>query len=111
MVNYLEKTDQNEKRHKTRFLGNDNWTKKKYFTELEAYSIINSLLNMINVKDNYKNSDIDTKCEDTTEHLLECPILQRLTQEEMKAINLETVDNMQELRRIARYIERVNEIK
>ena len=55
---------------------------------------------MINVKDNYKNSEIDTKCElceseDTTEHLLECPILQRLTQEEMNVINLETVDNMQ----------------
>ena len=27
-----------------------------------------------------------------------------------KAINLETVDNMQELRQIARYIDRVNEI-
>ena len=52
--------------------------------------------------DNHKNREIDTKCEfcdseDTTEHLLECYILQRLTQEEMKAINLETVDNMQEL--------------
>ena len=49
--------------------------------------------------------------DDTIEHLLECPILRRLTQEEMKAINLETVDNMQEVRRIARYIERVNDIK
>ena len=64
---------------------------------------------MINVKDNYKNSEIDTKCEfseseDTTEHLLECSILKRMTQEEMKALNFEIVDNMQELRRIARYI-------
>ena len=49
--------------------------------------------------------------EDTTEHLFECSILQRLTQEEMKAINLETVDNMPELRRRDRHIERVNEIK
>ena len=67
---------------------------------------------MINVMDNHKYSEIDTKCEsdDTTEHLFECPILQRLTQEERKAINLQTVDNMQELRRIDRYIERVNEI-
>ena len=44
-----------------------------------------------------KNSIIDTKCEfcesdDITEHLFECPILQRLTQEEMKAINFETFD-------------------
>ena len=80
------------------------------------YSIINLRLNMINVKDNHKNMEIDTKCqfcesEDTTEHLFECSRLQRLTQEEMKAINLETVDNMQELRQIARYIEQVNEIK
>ena len=68
---------------------------------------------MINVKDNYQNREIDTKCEseDTAEHLFECSILQRLTQEEMKAINLETVDNMQELRQIAWYIEQVNEIK
>ena len=70
---------------------------------------------MINVKDNYKNSVINAKCEfcesdNTTEHLFECVILQRLTQEEMKAINLESVDNMQELRRIARYSERANEI-
>ena len=55
---------------------------------------------MINDKDNYKNRENDTKCEiceseDATEHLFECPMLQRLTQEEMKAINLETVDNMQ----------------
>ena len=35
----------------------------------------------------------------------ECLMLQRLTQEEMKAIYLETVDNMQEIRRIARNIE------
>ena len=58
---------------------------------------------MINVKDNYKNSEINTKCEfcesdNTTEHLFECPILQRLIQEEMIAINLESADNMQELR-------------
>ena len=74
-MNYLEKTDQNEKRQ-TRFLRNDNWTKKKYLTELEAkeaYSIINSRLNTINVEDNYNNSEINTKCElcdsdDTTEH-------------------------------------------
>ena len=55
-----------KKRHKTRFLRNDNWTKKKCLTELEAkeaYSIINLRLNMINVKDNYKNREIDTKCE------------------------------------------------
>ena len=69
---------------------------------------------MINAKDNYKNRIIYTKCEfceseDTTEHLCECSILQRLTREEMKEI--ETVDNMQVLRRIARYIERFNEIK
>ena len=61
---------------------------------------------------NKKNSEINTKCElcvsdDTTEHLFECSILRRLTHEEMKAINLHSVDNMQELRRIARYIERV----
>ena len=71
---------------------------------------------MIGIKDNYKNREIDPKCElcenvDTSEHLSECSILQRLTQEEMKAKNLETVDNMQELRRIAGYIERVNDIK
>ena len=101
---------------KTRFLRSDNRTRNTYLTELEAkeaYSIINIRLNMINVKDNYKNREIDAKCEsdDTTEHLFECPILRRLTQEEMKAINLETVDNMQELRRIARYIKRVNEVK
>ena len=69
---------------------------------------------MINVQDNYKNSVINTKCEfresdDTTEHLFKYPIIRRLTKEEMKAINLESVDNMQELRQIARYIERVNE--
>ena len=63
-----------------------------------------------------KNREIDTKyefceSEDTTEHLFECSILQRLTQEQMKVINLETVANMQELRQIARYIERVNQIK
>ena len=54
------------KRKKTRFFRNDNWTKKKYLTELEAkeaYSIINLRLNMINFKDNYKNREIDTKCE------------------------------------------------
>ena len=72
---------------------------------------------MINVKDNYKSSAINTKFEfyesnDTTEHLFECAILLRLTQEEMKAINFESVDNMQELRRIiARYIEGTNEIR
>ena len=58
---------------------------------------------MINVKDNYKNSEINTKCvfcesDDTTEHLFQCPMLQRLTNEGKKTINLETVDNMQELR-------------
>ena len=58
---------------------------------------------MINVEVNYQSNEINTKrelCEsyDTTEHLFQCPILQRLTQEEMKAINLETVDNMQEVR-------------
>ena len=83
--------------------------RKKYLTELEAmetFSMINLRLNMINFKDDYKNRKIYTKCEseDTTEHLFECSILQRLTQEEMKAINLETVDNMQELTQIARYI-------
>ena len=71
---------------------------------------------MINVTGNYKNSVINTKCEfsesdDTTEYLFECPILQGLIQEKIKAINLESVDNMQELRRIARYIEQVNEIR
>ena len=71
---------------------------------------------MINVKDNYKNNEIITKCEfcesyNTTEHLSVCPILQRLTNDEMKAINLESVDSMQELRSIARHSERVNEIK
>ena len=71
---------------------------------------------MINVMDNYKNSYINIKCEfcesdNTTEHLFECPILWRLTQEEMKAINLETVDNMHEVRLIAGYIERVNETR
>ena len=60
--------------------------------------------------------EIDTKCElceseDTTEHLSECSMLHRLTQEDMKALNLEMVDNMQELRQIAWYIERINEIK
>ena len=92
--------------------------RKKYVTELEAKeacSIIKLRLNMINVVDNYKNSENDTKCEfseseGTTENLFECPILQRLTQEEMKAINLNTVDNMQVIRRMAKYIERVNEI-
>ena len=97
-MNYLEKTDQNEKRHRTRFLRNDNWPKKKY----------------LRIRD--QNSEINTKCEfyesdNTTQHLSECPILRRQTQEEMKAINLETVDSMQEIRRIAKYIERVNEIK
>ena len=58
---------------------------------------------MIHFNDNYKSSEINTKCElcesdDTTEHLCECPILWRLTQEEMKAINLESVDNVQEVR-------------
>ena len=51
-MNYLEKADQNEKRHKTRFLRNDDWTMKKYPTELgtkEAYSIIHLRLSMINV--------------------------------------------------------------
>ena len=62
------------------------------------------------MKDNNRNSEISTKCEfcendDTTEHLFECAIPQRL----MKAINLKSVDNMQELRRIASYIEQVNE--
>ena len=71
---------------------------------------------MINVKDNYKNSEIYTKCEFieseyTTEHLFECSVLQRLIQEEVKVINFDTVDNMQEIRRTARYIERVDEIK
>ena len=70
----------------------------------------NIRLSMINVRDNYKNSNIDTKCEfyesdSTTENLFECPMLKRLTQEEMKGINLETVDNMQELRRIDRHME------
>ena len=37
--------------------------------------------------------------------------IQRLTQEEMKTIDLESVDNMQELRRIAWYIEQVSEAK
>ena len=67
----------------------------------EAYRIINLRLNMINVK-NYKNNETNTKfecCEsdDTVEHLFACSILQRQTQEDMKAINLESVDNMQEL--------------
>ena len=65
-----------------------------------AYSIINLRINMINVMDNYQNREIDTKCEFgeseyTTEHLFECPILQRQTQEEMKLINLEIVDNIE----------------
>ena len=65
---------------------------------------------MTNFKDNYKNSEINAKCEfcesdNTTEHLFKYPIIRRLTKEDMKAINLELVDNMQELRRIARYIE------
>ena len=60
-------------------------------------------LNMINAKDIYKSSEINTKCEfcesdDTTEYLFEFSILKRLAQEEMKAINLESVDNIQELR-------------
>ena len=47
---------------------------------------------MMNVKDNYKNSKFNTKCDffesdDTTEHLFECPIFGILTQEEMKSIN------------------------
>ena len=42
--------------------------------------------------------------------LVEIPILQRLTQEEKKAINLELADCIRELGRIARYIERVNEV-
>ena len=42
--------------------------------------MINVRLSMINVKDNFENSEINTKCEfcesdDTTEHLSECPIL------------------------------------
>ena len=53
----------------------------------------------INAKDNHKNSIVNTKCElceidDTTEHLFECTMLQRLTQEEMKVINLESVGSM-----------------
>ena len=61
---------------------------RKNISELEvkeAYSIVNLRLNMINVEDSYINSDIDTKCEfgeseHTTEHLFECPMLQRLTE-------------------------------
>ena len=58
--------------------------------------------------------EFNTKCQfseidDTTEHLFEHAICQRLTQEEMKAIDLESVDNMRELRRIAWYIEQVSE--
>ena len=71
---------------------------------------------MINAKDNNNNSEINTKCEfcvsdDTTEHMFERPILQKPTQEEKKALNLESVDSKQEIRRIARFSERVNEIK
>ena len=58
---------------------------------------------MINAKDKKKNSENSNKCvfcesDDTAEHLFECPILRGLTQGEIKAINLEIVDNMQELR-------------
>ena len=65
---------------------------------------------------NYDNREIDTKCEfceseDTTDHLLECHILQRLTQEKIKVIHLEAEDNIQEVRRIAWYIEQINDIK
>ena len=63
IVNYLEKTDQNEKRHKARFHRNYNWTNKKYLTELEANGIINLRLNMINDKGSHKNNEIDTICE------------------------------------------------
>ena len=57
---------------------------------------------MIEVKDNPQKIEINNKCEfseseDTADHLF-----QRLTQEEMKAIDLESVDNMQEIRRIIR---------
>ena len=73
-----------KKTHNTRFLINDNWTKKKYLTEIEtkeANCIIHLRLNMINVKYNHKSSEIDTNCEsdDTTEQWFECPILRRLT--------------------------------
>ena len=65
---------------------------RKHITQLEAkeaYNIINLRLNMINVKDSYRNSEINTKCEfcendDTIKHLFEFPMIQRLTQEEMK---------------------------
>ena len=65
---------------------------------------------------NNKSIKINTKCEyhesdNTTEHFLKCPIFQKLIKEEMKAINLESVDNMQELGSLARYIEQVNEKK
>ena len=94
-MNYFEKTDQDERSHETRFLRNDKWTKKKYLTEFEE----KEAYNMINANDNYKNSGNNTKykfCEsdDNTEHWFECPIHQRLTKEEMKAIDLESVDNM-----------------
>ena len=48
--------------------------------------------------------NLSSESDTTTEHLFECPMLQRLTKEEMKAINFESVVNIQELRQIARYI-------
>ena len=82
----------------------------------ETYNIINLRLNIIHVNNKYKNSKNYTKCEfcesdDCTEHLFECAICQRQTQKEMKAKKFESVDNMQEIRRRARYVERDNERK
>ena len=59
MVNSLENIHKNEKGHKTGFLRNN----YKNLTELEAkeaYSILNIRLNMINVRDNYGDNEIDT---------------------------------------------------
>ena len=61
---------------------------------------------IIYAKDNCLDSAGSIKCQlcesdDTTEHLFECAALQRLTQDEMKEVNLESVDSMQELKEIA----------
>ena len=104
---------------KMRFLASHNYEKQDYLEKLPhdlAILIIKLRLNMIKAKANFKNSYSNIQCdmceeEETTEHILICPKLQKLITYNPGKVNLCDTSNLEQLKRIANYIKQVENIK
>ena len=118
---YINETHANKESTKLRFTNKGMFKKQDYLNKLtmqEAKQIIRVRLNMIDAKENYKAKyGQDTKCvfcedsNETTEHLFECGKIKKLIGINIDLEAIEQPDNMEKLKLVVLYINRVEQMK